>query len=924
MKIKNCKTNHMINPLGYYIDVPVFSWQIEEATGKFQTKARILVARDERLEELCADTGMKENLNNLAAQVKMELSPRTRYYWKVMVQTDAGEETSGDVSWFETGKMGESWQGKWITCEENQRHPIFEKRITVKKKVLSARLYICGLGVYEVSVNGKKVSDEYLTPYCNNYEEWLQYQTYDVTKQLESGGVLQVMLGNGWCLGRFGFFSKPGDSSVFHKKMEMIAELRIVYEDGSEEVIGSDESWKVRRSTLTFSNIYDGEHRDDTLEDVEREMAIPAKETAALTERYSLPVKVQEEIKPVELIHTSAGELVLDIGQNISGIFCLHVNEPAGTIIHLQFGEVLQNGNFYRDNLRSALAEYIYVSDGKEKVIEPHFTFYGYRYVKIEGIPELKADDFTALAVYSSLTECGRIQTGHQKVNQLISNASWGLKGNFLDVPTDCPQRDERMGWTGDAQVFSPTACFMRDSYAFYRKYLHDMATEQKNLGGKVPDVVPSFHYHSTSSVWGDACCIIPWNMYLFYGDLTILKEQFESMKSWVDYIQEVDGEDHGWREVFHYGDWLALDNPSGGSDQCMGGTEEGYIADIYYANSAEIVSKAARLLGNETAAIQYNALSQRIREEVRAEYFSTNGRCCIDTQTALLLALYFNIAPDEEKTKKMLRKKFLETKGKLQTGFVGTPILCNQLTKEGMEHQAYDLLLNEEYPGWLYAVNLGATTIWERWNSLNEDGTVSSTGMNSFNHYSYGSIVEWMFRHVAGLNPVEETPGFQKVEIKPVPDIRIGYMNMEYESAAGCYKIYWKAEDESHLSLRLTIPFGCQAELTLPYAPKDIYFTENPIFRQVENGICYLHAGSYEITYETVLPMRKVYSIDDDIKELLIKEPVKTVLEKYLPGIGTIPDFMKKMSLSEIVMEKNQDPCILEKLNEELKNLTV
>lgn len=900
MKIKNCKTNHLTSPMGYQMDVPVFSWQVEAEQGKYQQCARVRVSEYPDMAECCFDSGMRPDIDSLAYSVDMELKPRTRYYWTVKVITDARESAESPVNWFETGKRREPWSARWITCKEGDRHPVFERRIQVGEGLSAARLYICGLGAYRAEIDGKPVSGEFLTPYCNNYHAWLQYQTIDVTEHLVRGGLLRVALGNGWYLSRFGFFSKPGDTPYYGQEMKLIAEVHLRYEDGREEVVCTDESWDVRRSRITFSGIYDGEYRDDTLPETEGEPVSVTQESTPLVERYSIPAVIHEEISPAELLHTPAGELVLDMGQNLAGIFRIQVRAKAGTKVHLSFGEVLQEGNFYRDNLRTALAEYTYISDGTEREVRPEFTFFGYRYVKVEGLPDLEKTDFTALAVYSGLPVAGSLKTGHEKVNRLIQNAEWGLKGNFLDVPTDCPQRDERMGWTGDAQVFSPTACFLRDSYAFYRKYVHDLATEQEEREGGVPDVVPSFGYPTAASVWGDAACIIPWNLYLFYGDVKILEEQFDSMKAWVEYVRRIDGRGHGWRKVYHNGDWLALDHPRGGEDQCLGGTDEGYIADIYYANSAKITAKAAELLGREEDAKEYGELAEKIRREIREEFFSPRGRCCVNTQTGLLLALQFDLAPDREAIKHMLEKKFKDTKGKLQTGFVGTPFLCRQLTRIGMEHLAYDLLLNEEYPGWLYEVNLGATTVWERWNSLNADGSVSSTGMNSFNHYSYGSIVEWMYRDMAGLNPVEESPGFRLAEIRPVPDMRIGHLAMSYESPAGRYEVGWTAEDEWHLRLRIRIPFGCRAVLTLPYAPEKIYGSENPIFEDVRNGKCHLHAGTYEISYRTAQPLRRIYSCEDTVEELLEKEETRTILESFLPGVSHAPDFIRKMKLRE------------------------
>ncbi len=826
MKITNCKVNHLFNPLGFSMRETVFSFTVEASAGTRLTEARLIVTSQG---EAVADTGWTAEVNPRAWRVNVPLTPRTAYAWTVAVRTDAGEEAVSEVSAFETALMDEAWTGRWLTCDKGTRLPIFRKRIDVPENLASARLYICGLGLYEARLNGEKIGDEYFAPYCNNYEAWVQYQTCDVTEQLRTGGDLSVMLGDGWYMSRFGFMSRLGDPGLCGEEYKLIAQVAMVDGEGRETIIGTDDTWTVTRSNITFTSIYDGEHRDDTLPSAAIEKpryAQPPK--GKLTARWSLPVKAQETWQPIELIRTPRDEMVFDLGQNFAGIFRLRVHEPAGTQIRIQVGEVLQEGCFYRDNLRTALAEYRCISDGKETIIEPVFTFYGCRYVKVEGIPDLRIEDFTAVALYSDLPETGCIETGHEKVNQLIRNAHWGLRSNFLDVPTDCPQRDERMGWTGDAQVFSPTACYLREGYAFFGKYLHDMASEQAALAGKVPVVVPALAapYRTTATVWGDAATIIPWNLYRMYGSTAILAEQYESMKSWVDFLTRLDGDNHHWREVFHYGDWLALDNPRGMADEVFGGTEEGYIADIYYAHSARIVAKSAHLLGKPEDAAHYEALAERILAEMRDEYFSPNGRCCISTQTAQILALHYpGVTVNREKAADRLRACFRETGGQLRTGFVGTPLLCGTLCEIGESKLAYDLLLREEYPGWLYEVNLGATTIWERWNSLSPDGSVSSTGMNSFNHYAYGSIVQWLFEYAAGVQPDESQPGFAHAVIKPHVDERLGHLDMKYASASGEYRVKW-AFTADGLTLHVEVPFGCTAALTLPVTGEELALT--------------------------------------------------------------------------------------------------
>jgi len=844
MEIVHCKTHHLSNPLGYAMDKPVFSYQVEGAVGKAQKAARVCVSTQADMSAPVWDSGFCANIDSLAYQPDITLSPRTRYFWTVSVQTDAGEEATSDVHWFETAKMDEAWQAHWITCDSNQpRHPILTKELPVSKPIASARLYICGLGLYEAFLNGERIGQEYFTPYSNNYKQWLQYQTFDITEQLQKGGKLTVLLGNGWYKGRFGFTSSMDAKGFYGDAWKLIAEVRVVHADGSQAVFGTDESWQVTRSGITFSNLYDGEHADANLEPGTPSAAtICEAPNAPLTARYSTAVSIYEQIKPIALILTPASETVLDIGQNLAGSFRLKAHIPKGKKLHLQFGEILQNDCFYRDNLRTAKAEYIWISDGTPHVLQPRFTFYGYRFVKVEGVDNLAKDDFTALALYSDIEPVGSIQTGSALVNQLVENTKWGQKGNYLDVPTDCPQRDERMGWTGDAQVFSPTAAYLTDCYAFMRKFLYDTAQEQKEHGGMVPDVVPAAGHGNTACAWGDATCIIPWNMYVFSGDLALLREHYGSMKAWVDFLEKLDGDTHEWGKRFHYGDWLALDRFSTKPDETLGGTDTGFIANVYFRHSAVLTAKAAKALGKTEDEKHYTAIADRLLAHIQEEYFSVTGRCCIDTQTAHIMTLYFGLQEDKTRAKAALDRLFELSGGKLRTGFVGTPLMCNVFSDMGDSAMAYKLLLNEEYPGWLNEIKLGATTVWERWNSVNEDGSISSTGMNSLNHYAYGSIVEWIFRHAAGINPVEDTPGFRKAIIKPQPNLQLGHLSASYRSAAGLYECAWKALGENRLEINVTVPFGCTAEVHLPLSPE---------------GVRLLDAGSYRFDYETTAPVK-------------------------------------------------------------------
>lgn len=871
MKIYDVQVNHLMNPVGFRMERVSLSWKVKESRDKRQKSARVVVALDENMTNVILDTGFDTDADSLCYEIPVTLRPRTRYYYTVSVRTDAGEEGVSEVYFFETGKREEPWQARWITCDSIEpRHPYFEKEIIPKQKVERARLYISGLGLYEAYFAGNRIGEEFFAPYSNDYNRWIQYQTYDVTEQLHERGKLSILLGNGWYKARFGFTAHE-DKGFYGNEWKLIAELRLTYEDGTEDVIGTDETWQVRRSTITFSNLYDGEHRDDTLPDLPVVAAqLCGAPKGKLTDRMSTPVIPRETFVPKALIHTPKNELVLDMGQNFTGIFELEVDVPKGQLVRIQTGEIMQEGCFYNENLRTAKSEYLYISGGEPIILQPHFTYYGYRYVKIEGIPNLTVDDFTGIALYSEIPLRGTMHTGHDLVNQLLSNIRWGMKGNFLDVPTDCPQRDERMGWTGDTQVFSPTATYLHDTYSFYAKYLYDMYQEQMDLGGMVPDVIPSCGVETCACVWGDAACIIPWNLYQFYGDLNILKDQFSSMKAWVDYISGYDGEDHAWRSHFHYGDWLALDNMNGNPEETYGATDEGFIANLYYAASSGIVAKSAELLGYWEEKEKYEHLCNRQMDIIRKEYYSSTGRPCFDTQTALVLTLKYGLSSNEELVKQLLKKRFHKSGGKLQTGFAGTPLLCNVLTEHGMVDQAWELLLNEEYPGWLREVKLGATTVWERWNSVLDDGSISGTSMNSLNHYAYGSIAEWMFRHVAGLNVSHLYPGCRHMDIRPNLNWKLREQDTVYDSPCGEYRSSWKIVDTNHVQVHITVPFGASATLVLPDAE--------------EEKVYMLDAGAYNFTYRTRKCLRPEYSMSSTIRELKKDPAVWEAANNVLP----------------------------------------
>lgn len=904
MKITRMKCNRMTNPLGFTFVQPRLSWVTEAQDIQTQTACQVTVAADEGFDNILYDSGRNEQIDSISFQLPITLKPRTRYYWKVKVW--AGDsETESCAAWFETSKMDEPWIGQWITPEDPESHPLLRKGFSLNEDIASARVYVSGLGLYEIELNGKRVGNEYLTPYCNAYNKWLQYQTYDVTALLNQGdNALGAMLGNGWYKGRFGF---QGDKRcIYGDKFAFLCELVVTLKDGTTKIISSDTSWKSSASLVQSSSIYDGEVQDANK--ATAGWSTPGFDDSAwlgvshidpgmnrLEARRSIPVEIMEERKPVEVIITPKGETILDMGQNMVGWLRINVNAPKGTEIFLQYGEVLQEGNFFRDNLRTAKAEFHYISDGEPAVVQPHFTFYGFRFIKVEGwTGPIKLDDFTGCVVYSKMDRIGNIETSNPLVNRLYLNALWGQKGNFLDVPTDCPQRDERMGWTGDAQVFTGTACYNMDTNAFFHKFMYDVAKEQEDRGGIVPMTVPSVGMgDGCSTAWGDVATVTPWQVYLHYGDKAILEQQFDSMKGWVDYIRTQDNGSRLWTTGFHFGDWLALDGPSTFSP--MGGTPNDIIASAYYAYSSELVAKAARVLEKHDEAKEYQKLTDEIREAINQEFFSPTGRLTVDTQTAYVISLFMNLVPNEfrKRVADTLKNKLGDNNNHLKTGFVGTPYICRVLSENGYNDLAYRLLLNDDYPSWLYEVKMGATTIWERWNSILPDGKIGELGMNSLNHYAYGSVVEWMFRNMCGLNPIEDCPGFRKMHLAPQPNGLIQWAKATLDTVSGLYESGWRIEEDG-LHFEFTIPFNATAELVLPDALLQSVTVNGQLLsvsglvakEQDGNVLVNLPTGKYIMNY---LPTKEYiirFSTQCSAMQLLTNPNSKAVLAKHLPEL--------------------------------------
>lgn len=871
MRIKNVRINGMENPTGFDFGTVCISWKVREASGKEQQNVKIEVSLTESFEEvLCVKEG--KELNSAAEKLEFQQNAHTRYYVRVTVTDDKGETAVSEPAYFETGKMEEPWVGKWITTEkEDTFHPLFVKSFEAKKGLASARLYICGLGLFTAELNGKKVGDEVLTPYYSNYHDEEQYITFDITENVKKQNRLTVSLGNGWFKGKFGLNNQ---SNNFGDEFKLIAELRLVYEEGEVQVIGTDETWEYIGSDVEDDGIYDGEIINHLLWKEKENLPKKAVLTEAegkLVARYSLPVMEMEDMPVKEVIYTPLGETVLDFGQNFAGYVTFRNHLPEGTRITFDHGEILQDGNFYNENYRSAKSQFVYVSDGRDELVRPSFTYFGFRYVRVTGWPgEAKAEDFTGKVLYSKMDRTGYIETGHKGVNRLFLNALWGQKSNFIDFPTDCPQRDERLGWTGDAQVFSGTASFNMDTTAFYHKFLHDLRNEQVKYDGILPGVIPVLDPNGPifSSVWGDIATILPMVVYEHSGNVETLRENYPMMKDWVDKITKED-KARGQKYLYDFGnqlgDWLALD---GRTEQSMeGGTDAYYISSNYYAMSVQKTATAAEILGYKEDEAYYKDLYEKIKAAIIREYFTETGRLAIDSQTGYIVALYSGIYRDKEAVVAGLKARFYKDCYKLKGGFTGAPILCRVLAENGFEEDAFYFLMQEEYPGWMHCINLGATTIWERWNSVLDDGHLSGIMMNSLNHYSYGAIVEYLYRDVAGLKALE--PGFKKALITPLMNGKLKYMNMTYDSAYGEYKVSWKVLKDGNVSVDVQVPFGCSAVIGLPF---------------YEGEVTEVAAGSYHYEYRPIEDLRQRYNHKTMFKDMMHDPEAMKVIERVSP----------------------------------------
>ena len=893
LKIFALRCEYKKNPVGIDVNKPRLFWKLSSGDrGAMQSAYQISVAANEQDlnggSKLIWDSGMVKGDRSIHVEYAgPALKSRERLFWRVRVWDEKGIESEwSDTAFWEMGLLnGKDWKAKLIqpdlkeNPEKSEPCPMLRKEFRLKKDIISARLYITAHGLYEAWINGRRVGDEYFTPGWTTYNKCLQYQTYDVTDQVSEGdNTMGVYLGDGWFRG---FISYIYARNVYGKKLALYSQLEVAYQDGSIDTIVSDGTWKSSTGPILESDMFNGELYNASLEktgwdnpgfDDSNWGCVTEKvlDKSILKASPGVAVKKIEEIRPINIIKTPKGETVFDFGQNMVGWVRLNARGAKGTAITLMYGEVLdKEGNFYRKNLRLAKARDVFIlnGDNKQEIYEPRFTFHGFRYVLIDGLSgAAKPDILTGIVLHSNMEKTGDFSCSNNFVNKLFQNIIWSQKGNFLDVPTDCPQRDERMGWTGDLQVFAPTACFNMDTPAFLTRWLRDLRHDQcKN--GIVPIVVPDsftdrfktlqrvianavkprkgaekgffdeyfaiFRLNSSAG-WGDAAVIVPWNMYLYFGDRRILEAQYESMKSFMEFkrkearrlIDVILFNPAKWFRLstwrhkryystgrFGFGDWLAPGDGMNGSIL----RSKLFIPAIYLAIDTLILAKSAAILGREKDSKDYYALYEKIKESITYFRLKKDGRMWPHRQTTYVLSLAADILPDVDKPKaaKILADMVEENGYRIGTGFLGTPHICHVLSSYGYAEHAYRLLLNENHQ-WLSQVKKGATTIWEHWDSIREDGSFVSERMLSFNHYAFGAIGDWLYRAVAGINPDELNPGFRHIVIKPVPGGGLTYAKASYSSIYGLISSEWTIADAT-FNLKVEIPANTTATVIIP-----------------------------------------------------------------------------------------------------------
>ncbi len=832
--LSDLRVNHLVTPVGVDPKAPVvFSWiATSDEKDASQSAYEIRVLRNGMPIWF---SGVVRSEESVAVPYEGKLYPDSRYTWSLRIWDNKGRTSNTLKSSWYTGLRAEDWQAELVGTKD-AKNPINLRTVaTLTKRIKRATAYITSHGQYEAFINGRRVGDAYMTPGWTSYNKRLQYQAYDVTSMLQIGeNVVAAVVAPGWYTGM-----GSHNRGRYGEDLSLLLQINVEYTNGEKAVIATDGTWMMsalaKASGIVYNDIYHGGTVDArliddrwtttayTVDDKWSGVEVIPLDKKILVSTVNETPKANRAIKPVKYIVTPKGEKVLDFGQNIVGWERARLQGKAGDTIRIYHAETLdEKGNFYTVNLRSAKATSQYVMDGGEKRdFVTTMTFYGFRYIKVEGVDgDLDVEDFEAVPVWSSFDNVGSFSSSNPLVNQLQSNIWWGFHDNFLDVPTDCPQRDERLGWTGDAQVFFRTATFLGRVENFFMKWLADMRADQR-AEGQIPRFVPDVSRKSNNRInacgWADAVTIVPWQHYMAYGDKRVLAEHYFSMKKWVDYlIKESYDDNYLWVRGSHFGDWLFYSKPND-PDGRSAVTSKHLVAQCFFAHSVDNVARAAEALGRAADVVYYRDVAKRVREAYLKEYVTPNGLVSSDTQTAYVTALHFDMLPENLRAQaaKRLVQNIKNYKYHITTGFLGTPYICDVLTRYGYSDVAYRLLLQEGCPGWLYQVKMGATTVWERWDSIRKDGSIPDNGMNSLNHYSYGSIGDWLYRSAVGIR--ELAPGYKRIAIKPHTGGAFKNMEASTITPYGKVAVAWKANENVLTELSVEIPFNTTAEIYVP-----------------------------------------------------------------------------------------------------------
>ncbi|RFM30969.1 family 78 glycoside hydrolase catalytic domain [Chitinophaga silvisoli] len=819
VKVDQLLTENLNNPESVENTTPRFSWKlITTQANTTQTAYELTVMSGNK--SLWNSGKVNSDQSIFVPYGGSTLQSGDKYSWKVRIWDNKQKASAWSTpAYFRLALTKADWKAKWIEpgYEEDsvlRPSPIFKTTFKAGKKIASGIAYITCHGVYEGTINGKRIGEAYLTPGFTDYVKRLQYQAYDVTNLLQNGdNNIELTLGSGWFRGIVGWWNQ---NNHYGKTLALLYQMQVTYTDGTKETLISDENWQCSTGKIAYAEIYNGETIDNRKSSTTwYPVKVVNYSMDNLVPTTSELVTKHETFKPLAVITTPKGETVIDFGQNLSGFVHFKASGKAGDSIILEHGEVLDKaGNFYNANLRTAAAKDVFILNGKgEEYFEPHFTYHGFRYVRVKG--SVKPEQMEAVALYSDCPLTGTFECSNPMINQLQHNILWSQNDNFVDIPTDCPQRDERLGWTGDAQTFSKTAAFNRNVNNFFAKWLKDLAADQLP-NGAVPFVVPNLMGDAAAAAgWADAATVIPWTIYQAYGDKKMLSDQYPSMKAWVEFIKSRTHNDL-WDNGFQFGDWLSY--RADGLTENTANTDSYLVAQCYYAYSTQLMINAAKTLGKQEDVEKYSALLKRIKEAFFTEYVTPKGRIMSNTQTAYVLALQFDLLPENLRpiAAKNLAANIASYKYHLTTGFLGTYFLTNVLSNHGYIDVAYKLLLQDTYPSWLYPVKMGATTIWERWDGMRPDSTFQTTDMNSFNHYSYGAIGEWMYRVVAGIDMDPSVPGYKKIRIKPQPGGDLTYAKASLETGYGKVGVDWKIKD-GKFTMDVEIPANTTAEIFVP-----------------------------------------------------------------------------------------------------------